>query len=104
MIRFFAAHPTAANLLMIALMAAGVFALASLRRETMPDWSKNAIQVTAIYPGASADDIEEAIAHGDLSETVAGLAHESCGGYERTRGLSVARGPTSWPAHLAISG
>ena len=32
MIRFFAAHPTAANLLMLALIAAGVLSVGDLRR------------------------------------------------------------------------
>lgn len=62
MIRFFAGHPTAANLLMIGLMALGVMALPGLRRETMPDWSEDAVQVTVVYPGASAEDVEDAVA------------------------------------------
>ncbi|MHC4817696.1 MAG: efflux RND transporter permease subunit, partial [Planctomycetota bacterium] len=62
MIRFFAAHPTAANLLMVGLLVLGVMALPGLRRETMPDWSEDAVQVTVIYPGASAEDVEDAVA------------------------------------------
>ena len=61
MIRFFAAHPTAANLLMILLFAAGALALPSLKRETLPDFSTDAAEVQIEYPGASAEDVEEAI-------------------------------------------
>jgi len=62
MIRFFAAHPTAANLLMLAFMALGILTLASLRRETMMDFSADEVQVMVRYPGASAEDVEEALA------------------------------------------
>jgi hydrophobic/amphiphilic exporter-1 (mainly G- bacteria), HAE1 family len=61
MIRFFAAHPTAANLLMIALLAMGIMALPSLRRETFPDFAANEAEVRVIYPGAGAQDVEEAV-------------------------------------------
>ncbi len=61
MIRFFAGHPTAANLLMLMLIAAGLTALPSLRRETFPDFSTDKVQVAVPYPGASAEMVEEAI-------------------------------------------
>jgi multidrug efflux pump subunit AcrB len=61
MIKFFGAHPTAANLLMIILVIIGLISLPTLRRETFPDFSSDLIQVTVIYPGATAEDIEEAI-------------------------------------------
>ncbi|MBN1477756.1 efflux RND transporter permease subunit [Candidatus Sumerlaeota bacterium] len=61
MIRFFAAHPTAANLLMAAFIILGVFSLPSLRRETFPDFSADLVEVRVIYPGATAEDVEEAI-------------------------------------------
>ena len=61
MIRFFAAHPTAANLLMILLLALGALSLPSLKRETMPDFAANEVQVRVVYPGANAIDVEEAI-------------------------------------------
>ncbi|MDF1699689.1 MAG: efflux RND transporter permease subunit [Planctomycetota bacterium] len=62
MIRYFAEHPTAANLLMVALMVLGLLTLPDLKRETMPDFSEDRVQVTVVYPGASAADVEEAIA------------------------------------------
>ncbi|MBK8908338.1 MAG: efflux RND transporter permease subunit [Rhodospirillales bacterium] len=61
MIRYFAGHPTAANLLMLLFMALGLAALPQLRRETFPDFSPDRISVSIVYPGASAEMIEEAI-------------------------------------------
>jgi multidrug efflux pump subunit AcrB len=61
MIRFFAGHPTAANLLMGLLLISGVIALPTLKRETFPDFSSDAVQVNIAYPGASAEAVEEAI-------------------------------------------
>jgi multidrug efflux pump subunit AcrB len=61
MIRFFAGHPTAANLLMLLLIAAGLFALPMLRRETFPDCTVDVVQVQIVYPGAAAEQVEEAI-------------------------------------------
>ncbi len=61
MIAAFANHPTAANLLMVLLFAIGIVALPELRRETFPDFSVSLIQVSVAYPGASAEQVEEAI-------------------------------------------
>ncbi len=61
MIRFFAEHPTAANLLLLLLIAIGIVSLPALQRETFPDFSLSLIQVSVPYPGASAEQVEEAI-------------------------------------------
>ncbi|QDU60055.1 Toluene efflux pump membrane transporter TtgB [Planctomycetes bacterium Pan216] len=61
MIAFFVRHRTAANLMMIAFLAAGFFGLGQLRRETFPDNSKTEVQVSIVYPGATADEVEESI-------------------------------------------
>ena len=61
MIRYFAAHPTAANLLMVLFVALGITALPELRRETFPDFSVAEVEVQVSYPGAGARDVEEAI-------------------------------------------
>jgi multidrug efflux pump subunit AcrB len=72
MIRFFAAHPTAANLLMVLFFAAGLFSIASLRRETFPDYAADEAEVAVMYPGASAEDIEEAVCR-RIEEAVDGV-------------------------------
>jgi multidrug efflux pump subunit AcrB len=61
MIRFFAGHPTAANLLMLLMLAAGLISLGGLRRETFPDFSTDTVRVTVPYPGASAREVEDAV-------------------------------------------
>ncbi|MCP4118805.1 MAG: efflux RND transporter permease subunit [Desulfobacteraceae bacterium] len=61
MIRFFAKHPTAANLLMIIILALGVLSIASLRRETFPDFSEDKVEITVVYPGATTEDVEDAV-------------------------------------------
>ena len=61
MIRYFAGHPTAANLLMVVFLLAGLVSLPNLKRETLPDFSPEEVEVKIDYPGASAEDVEESI-------------------------------------------
>lgn len=61
MIRWFAGHPTAANLLLILLIAAGLFSAPGLKRETFPDYRPVEVSIEVIYRGASAADVENAI-------------------------------------------
>ncbi len=61
MIAFFARHPTAGNLLMLFLLALGFISLPTLKRETFPDFAAQKIEIRIIYPGASTEDVEEAI-------------------------------------------
>ena len=61
MIKFFAGHPTAANLLMVLFLVIGILALPGIKRETMPDFSSSEIEIRALYPGAGAEEVEEAV-------------------------------------------
>ncbi len=61
MIAFFVRHPTAGNLLLLFLTLLGLAALPGLQRETFPDFAAQELQIQVIYPGASAEDVEEAI-------------------------------------------
>ncbi len=61
MIEYFARHPTAANLLMFALVAIGLLGALSLRRETFPDITPSEVQIRVPYLGATAEEVEEAI-------------------------------------------
>lgn len=61
MIRWFAGHPTAANLLLIVLLAMGGFAAPSLKRETFPDYRPVEVRIEVVYRGASAGDVEDAV-------------------------------------------
>jgi len=60
-IRWFAGHPTASNLLLILFLAVGIFSAPKLLRETFPDYSPTEASITIAYRGASAIDVEEAI-------------------------------------------
>lgn len=61
MLRYFAGHRTAANLMMLALLIIGAFALPGLQRETFPRISPKEVQVQIIYPGATPADVLEAV-------------------------------------------
>ncbi|NOQ78954.1 MAG: AcrB/AcrD/AcrF family protein, partial [Gammaproteobacteria bacterium] len=61
MLAFFTRHPTAGNLIMLLLIAVGIMSLPSLKRETFPDFAAEKIEIRIVYPGASTEDVEEAI-------------------------------------------
>ncbi len=61
MISFFARHPTAANLLMLVFLAIGILSIGQLRRETFPDFSPTEVEIRVAYPGATAEEVEEAV-------------------------------------------
>jgi len=61
MIRFFAGHKTAANILMFALIAMGLAVLPNLKMETFPEIHSYEVQVSVAYPGAAPTDVEEGI-------------------------------------------
>ena len=61
MIRWFAHHPTAANLLLVLIIAAGLFSVPHLKRETFPDYRPVEVSIEVVYRGASASDIEDAV-------------------------------------------
>ncbi|MGM0701708.1 MAG: efflux RND transporter permease subunit [Pseudomonadota bacterium] len=74
MIRWFAAHPTAANLLLVLLIAAGLFTAPSLKRETFPDYRPVEVSIEVVYRGASAADVEDAVCR-RLHEAVKGVEY-----------------------------
>ncbi|WED24864.1 efflux RND transporter permease subunit [Vibrio sp. JC009] len=53
MIAFFARHATGANVLMIAILLLGAFALPKLQKDTFPITPTKDIEVRISYPGAS---------------------------------------------------
>ena len=61
MIDYFARHPTAANLLMLLFIVLGLSALPALQRETFPDFSAVEVEARVVYPGATANEVEEAL-------------------------------------------
>ncbi|PFG57765.1 multidrug efflux pump subunit AcrB [Vibrio sp. ES.051] len=74
MIRFFAKHPTAANLLMLTLLILGISSLSSIKRETFPEFAPPYILAGVIYPGASPQEVEESLCV-RMEDAVDGLAN-----------------------------
>jgi len=69
-----AAHPTAANLLMILFLLLGLMNIGDIRRETFPDFASTEVSVTAVYPGATAEDVESAVCE-RIEEAVEGISN-----------------------------
>ncbi len=61
MIRYFAGHRTAANLMMVAFIAMGLLAAPSIKRGTFPDIPPDEVEISVLYPGANAEEVEEAV-------------------------------------------
>ncbi|MBN1189700.1 MAG: efflux RND transporter permease subunit [Dehalococcoidales bacterium] len=80
MIRYFAQHPTAANLLMIALIILGLTALPKLQRDTFPVIPPTEVEVRIPYPGASPIEVENAICERceEVLDAVTGLRELRC--------------------------
>ena len=55
-------QPVPANLLMIGLLIAGLFALTTLRKQFFPEVEPEAAVVRLVYPGATPEEIEENLA------------------------------------------
>ena len=89
MIRFFTGHPTAANLLMLVLIAMGLISLPEMKRETFPEFTTGTVQITVPYPGATAEDVEDAICRiiEDALDTVNNLDELRC---EAREGIALA--------------
>jgi HAE1 family hydrophobic/amphiphilic exporter-1 len=69
-----AAHPTAANLLMILFLLLGLMNMGDIRRETFPDFASTEVSVSAVYPGATAEDVESAVCE-RIEEAVEGISN-----------------------------
>lgn len=80
MIRYLAAHPTAANLLMVLIVAAGVLSVPAIQRETFPRFAADRVGVEVAYPGATAADVEDAVCRRleDALQGTTGLAELRC--------------------------
>lgn len=61
MLRFFAGHPTAATLLMLALCFLGLKSISQLQRDTFPEVEIFKVNIRLPYPGGSAQDVLDGI-------------------------------------------
>ncbi len=74
MIAFFARHPVAANLFLLAGLFLGLMSIADIERETFPEFTSSQVTVSVIYPGAAARDVDEEIC-GKLESALASINH-----------------------------
>ncbi|MDX8350048.1 efflux RND transporter permease subunit [Cognatiyoonia sp. IB215446] len=61
MISYFARHPIAANLVLIAVAFLGFSVLSAMERESFPEFASTEVSVSVTYPGASASDVDEQV-------------------------------------------
>ena len=89
MIGFFAGHPTAANLLMLAFLMVGLAFTGTVKRETFPDIPADSVEVRVPFPGAAALEVEEAICLRiqDVADAIDNREETRC---EAREGLAVA--------------
>ncbi len=80
MIRYFTAHPTISNILMMAVVALGLASLSGLNKESFPQLKPSKVQVTVAYPGASPADVEDGICNPleDATDGISFLKEQSC--------------------------
>ncbi len=80
MIRYFADHPTAANILMFIIVLLGISSLPSLNKETFPEIDAYRVQVSVPYPGASTSEVEEGICNRleDSTDGISFLEERRC--------------------------
>ena len=58
---YFTRHRTAANLLLVLMLAAGVMAFPKMRAQFFPDVVVDSVSVSVTWPGAGAEDVDAAI-------------------------------------------
>jgi len=91
LISYFCGHPTASNLLMLLFVALGAISVTDLKRETFPDFSVNAVEITVAYPGATADDVESSICQRieDAIDSVSNIAEVKSTAMENRASVAV---------------
>jgi len=80
MIRYFAAHPTVSNILMMAIIALGLASLGRLNKESFPQLKPSKVLVTVVYPGAAPADVEDGICNPleDATDGISFLKEQEC--------------------------
>ncbi len=69
---WFARNSVAANLLMLLIVAAGIFTITTVRKEIFPEMATDIISVTVPYPGATPEEVEEGVCV-RIEEAIQGL-------------------------------
>lgn len=87
LIGWFATNHVAANLLMLFVVSAGIYAIFTVKKESFPNLQFDQVQVTVPYPGAGPEEveegivvkIEEAISNVNGVKEIVGMAFEGSG-------------------------
>ena len=61
MVRWAIKNTPAMNMLLIAILLAGIYSLVTIRREVFPEFDLEVVLVSVSYPGASPEEIEQGI-------------------------------------------
>lgn len=54
-------NPIVANILMMILIAGGIYQLSYIKQEVFPDYEREEVRISLSYPGASADEMEKGV-------------------------------------------
>ncbi|MEM9530593.1 MAG: efflux RND transporter permease subunit [Pseudomonadota bacterium] len=60
-IAWFANNNVASNLMMLLIIGLGVYSANTIRKQTLPDFEPNTLQVSVAFPGAAPQEVEEGI-------------------------------------------
>ena len=68
----FARNTVFANIILVLIFLAGIFATAKMIREFFPEFSLDMIMITTAYPGSDPEEVEEAISR-KIEDAVEGI-------------------------------
>lgn len=72
LVQWFVENPIAANLLMVTIIALGIFNIANLKKEVFPGVETGRVQIETVYPGAGPREVEELVVK-RIEEAIADL-------------------------------
>jgi multidrug efflux pump subunit AcrB len=71
-IKYFVKRHLLTNMIVIAVLFAGVFSWTNIKKEEMPDITFDFVRVSAVYPGATAEEVEHFVTK-ELEDAVGGI-------------------------------
>lgn len=83
-IAWMAAHPVAANLMMLIMLIGGFLLMSNSKQEVFPEFSLDIVTTTMTYPGASPEEVEQGIllAIEDAVKDIEGVGKMTSAAYE----------------------
>ena len=91
MIRIFAQHPTASNLVLALMIVCGLAATQVLNRQFFPDFGLDYVTVSIVWPGASALDVDESLVNSiePVVRFIDGVKKVSSSSYEGLANITI---------------